>query len=91
MAEKKHPNILIFMVDEMQGQALDDDCQAITPNLDKLKKEGLCFTRAFTPSPHCCQPMISAAVAKKSTVLTIPLYSLLAFTLAGQRTMNGTR
>ena len=46
-------NLLFLMVDQMHGQVLDDDNQCITPNLDKLAKNGVKFNRAHTSNPVC--------------------------------------
>lgn len=55
--DKKHnrPNILLYFTDQQRhdtigayGQPLD-----ITPNLDKIAKNGAIFTRAFTCQPVC--------------------------------------
>ena len=48
------PNILIFMTDHQRGDTVLPEHPCITPNLDKLAAEGLIFTNAFCPSPHCC-------------------------------------
>jgi arylsulfatase A-like enzyme len=48
------PNILIFMTDQEQATVLDKDHPCRTPNADRLAREGLRFTSAFTPTAHCC-------------------------------------
>jgi len=50
------PNILIFMTDQQRGDVVTDGAlnRAHTPNLDHFRKEGLAFTHAYCPSPHCC-------------------------------------
>lgn len=48
------PNILIFMTDHQRGDTVLPEHPAITPNLDKFANEGVIFTRAYCPSPHCC-------------------------------------
>lgn len=52
---EKKPNILFFFVDQQRydtigayGQKLD-----VTPNLDRLAREGIKFEYAFTPQPVC--------------------------------------
>jgi arylsulfatase A-like enzyme len=47
------PNILIFMTDQQRGDSILND-KIPTPNLDQFRKEGLTFTEAHCPSPHCC-------------------------------------
>jgi arylsulfatase A-like enzyme len=51
----EHPNILFILTDQQRfdtcgcyGQKLN-----VTPNLDKLAKEGSCFRHAFTNQPVC--------------------------------------
>ena len=48
------PNILIFLVDEMQFDVTQPSSPCQMPALQKFAEEGVTFTRAFTPSPHCC-------------------------------------
>ncbi len=48
------PNVLIFMPDEVQAEIVRDDHPCLTPRLDAFKKEGINFSQAYTPSPHCC-------------------------------------
>ncbi len=48
------PNILIFLVDEMQVDVTRPDSPCQMPTLQKFASEGVRFSRAFTPSPHCC-------------------------------------
>ncbi|MBS1814175.1 MAG: sulfatase-like hydrolase/transferase [Acidobacteria bacterium] len=51
-AEK--PNILIFMPDQQQGATVLPEHPCLTPNLDRFAREGLLFTDAYCPAPHCC-------------------------------------
>jgi arylsulfatase A-like enzyme len=52
----KRPNLLFVFADQMRGQ--DMYCagneQMITPNLDRLAKEGLRLTNAISTYPLCC-------------------------------------
>jgi len=48
------PNILIFMTDHQRADTALPEHPARTPNLTKLAEQGLIFTNAFCPSPHCC-------------------------------------
>ncbi len=48
------PNILIFMTDHQRGDTVLPEHGAKTSNLDRLVREGVAFTNAFCPSPHCC-------------------------------------
>jgi arylsulfatase A-like enzyme len=54
MADKK-PNVLIFMADHFMADAVaPGKSQCITPNADRLASDGVRFTNAFCPTPHCC-------------------------------------
>ena len=48
------PNILIFMTDHQRGDTALPEHPAVTPNLDALARDGVTFTEAHCPSPHCC-------------------------------------
>lgn len=48
----KAPNILIFMTDHQRGDSVLG--RAIMPNSDRLRAQGVTFTEAFCPAPHCC-------------------------------------
>ena len=48
------PNILIFMSDQERADVLNPDHTCITPNATRLAEEGVRFTEAYCPSPHCC-------------------------------------
>src|SRR5262245_4788868 len=54
LADDSRPNIVWLMGEDM-GPELGcyGDPQAITPNLDRLAREGARFTRAFTHAPVC--------------------------------------
>jgi arylsulfatase A-like enzyme len=48
------PNILVFMTDHQRGDTVLPEHPAITPNVERLARDGVTFTSAFCPSPHCC-------------------------------------
>ncbi|HUU59616.1 MAG TPA: sulfatase-like hydrolase/transferase [Phycisphaerae bacterium] len=48
------PNILIFMTDHQRGDTVLPEHPCITPNLDRLARDGVAFTETYCPSPHCC-------------------------------------
>lgn len=48
------PNFLVFMTDHQRGDMQPPFHKAITPNLDKLYQNGVAFSQAYCPSPHCC-------------------------------------
>jgi arylsulfatase A-like enzyme len=50
----KKPNILIMMADHHRGDTVLPCHPAITPNLERLARDGVRFSNAFCPSPHCC-------------------------------------
>ena len=54
-AVTNHPNILIILVDQYRGQALglEGQEQVLTPNLDKLGKDGFVATQMVANYPVC--------------------------------------
>jgi len=48
------PNILIIMTDHQRGDTILPEHPCQTPNVSRLCGEGVTFTEAFCPSPHCC-------------------------------------
>jgi len=48
------PNILIVMTDHQRGDTALAEHPAKTPNVTRLAEEGVTFTEAFCPTPHCC-------------------------------------
>ncbi|MBT3379488.1 MAG: sulfatase-like hydrolase/transferase [Lentisphaerae bacterium] len=50
----ERPNILIFMTDQQRGDSVLPSSQALMPNLDRFRAQGVTFSEAFCPSPHCC-------------------------------------
>lgn len=48
------PNILVFMPDQQQGTTVLPEHPCLTPHLDQFAKEGLLFSKAYCPAPHCC-------------------------------------
>ena len=47
------PNILFFMVDQMQARVLENGHVCQTPNFDRLAQEGVRFEKAYTPNNIC--------------------------------------
>ena len=49
------PNILFIMADDHSAKAISSYNGGInkTPNIDRIAKEGMKFTRAYTPSSVC--------------------------------------
>ena len=54
-AENKHPNVVIFYIDDMGYSDISSYGQKkwTTPNIDKLANEGVQFTNAYSASPVC--------------------------------------
>ncbi len=53
-AETKEPNVLFIAIDDMRDwTGYSGDVQAKTPNLDRLAKSGVAFTRAYTAYALC--------------------------------------
>ena len=51
----KRPNLVFIVPDEFRAQAMGfrGEDPVLTPNLDRLAGEGLCFNRAYSNSPVC--------------------------------------
>jgi arylsulfatase A-like enzyme len=47
------PNILLFIMDGLQGRLLQPDHICRTPNFDRVAAMGTRFSNAYTPSPTC--------------------------------------
>ena len=45
----KLPNILLVITDQQQGATVDPGAPCVTPNADRLAREGVRFTRGYTP------------------------------------------
>lgn len=54
MSDEQRPNILIFMNDQQQGATMDPGHPCRMPNAQRLMREGLRFSRAYTTTAHCC-------------------------------------
>ncbi|MFH1567690.1 MAG: sulfatase-like hydrolase/transferase [Gemmatimonadota bacterium] len=48
------PNLLVFMTDHQRGDTVLAEHPCLTPNLDRFAAEGVAFTEAYCPTPHCC-------------------------------------
>ncbi|MCW8132411.1 MAG: sulfatase-like hydrolase/transferase [Planctomycetota bacterium] len=53
MAQRR-PNILVFMTDQQQADVVGAGHPCRTPHVEGLARDGLTFTRAYTPTAHCC-------------------------------------
>ena len=63
---RDRPNILIFYPDQMRADAMGCAGNAVvkTPNIDRLAREGVHFTEAYTSYPICCPFRASALTGK---------------------------
>jgi len=50
----QRPNILVFMTDQQRADTIPPYSRARMPNLERFCSDGVVFTQAFCPSPHCC-------------------------------------
>jgi arylsulfatase A-like enzyme len=52
----RRPNILFINVDQLRYDSLGATGNPIvkTPNIDRIAKKGISFSRAYTPLPSCC-------------------------------------
>ncbi len=50
-----HPNVLVFMTDQMQGQVLEPGHPCRTPNMDRLIERGVRIRKAY-PTNSICSP-----------------------------------
>ena len=62
----EHPNVVFFLVDDMGWR--DSSCYGSelyeTPNLDRLAKEGVRFTQAYSSHPRCVPARYSLVTGK---------------------------
>jgi arylsulfatase A-like enzyme len=47
------PNVLLFLMDGVQGAALDPGSPCIAPEMDRLRERGVQFERTYTTCPTC--------------------------------------
>ncbi|MBI4978174.1 MAG: sulfatase-like hydrolase/transferase [Spirochaetes bacterium] len=50
----KRPNILVVMTDHQRGDTVLPEHPSLTPNIRRLADEGVMFSEAYCPTPHCC-------------------------------------
>ncbi len=57
------PDFVFFMVDQLAARWLEKPTSKIipTPNLDRIRAQGVTFTHAFTSNPICCASRASLA------------------------------
>ncbi len=56
MSQLDKPNILFIMADQLRPDSLGcyGDAVAITPNIDRLAKDGVAFDNCYVQNPLCC-------------------------------------
>ncbi|RZJ75506.1 MAG: sulfatase, partial [Flavobacterium sp.] len=63
---QKKPNIVILFVDDLGWADLGfRNSKFKTPNIDRLKAEGLSFERAYIPTPTCSPSRASLLTGKQ--------------------------
>ncbi len=67
------PNIVFIMTDDQGPWALGaaGDPNAVTPNLDRLRSEGVMLTRCYTPTPVCSPARASVLTSRYGSELGI--------------------
>ena len=58
------PNILVLMCDQLQARAISDAALCDTPNIDRLRRRGVGFLRAYTPNAVCSPARASLMTGK---------------------------
>ena len=54
------PDVLILLTDQWSPRCLSwEDAQVVTPNLDRIAREGVIFDNCYTPSPLCMPARVS--------------------------------
>ena len=69
-APPQRPNILFIMVDEMRWDAMSCERHPLvaTPNLDRLAKQGVRFSNAYTVAPVCSPARATAFTGRYADV-----------------------
>ena len=72
----KKPNILFIMSDDHASHAISAYGSQInqTPNIDRLAREGLCFTDAYSASPVCTPTRVSILTGKHPARLHMTIW-----------------
>ncbi|RKR12159.1 arylsulfatase A-like enzyme [Maribacter vaceletii] len=73
VAEVKKPNIVLLFVDDYGWSDVGYRNPIFnTPNLNKLKEDGLDFSRAYIPTPTCSPSRLSILTGKEAIRLGMP-------------------
>jgi len=74
VAADVRPNVVFIMTDDQGPWALGaaaGDPNAVTPNLDRLRSEGVMLTRCYTPTPVCSPARASVLTSRYGSELGI--------------------
>lgn len=50
----RRPNVLLFMPDQQAAGTVLSSSPVIKPNVERFRREGVTFSSAHCPAPHCC-------------------------------------
>ena len=74
-AQNNQPNVLVFYVDDLRAElGCYGSETAITPNIDKLAKDGVKFNKAYTQQAICAPSRISTLTGLRPE--TLGIYSI---------------
>ena len=64
----RKPNIVFFMVDQLSAKWIEGACRAVcpTPNIDRLRSQGVTFSHFFSGNPICCATRATIATGLSS-------------------------
>ncbi len=75
VAQKEKPNVLIFYVDDLRAElGCYGSETALTPNIDKLAKDGVLFNKAYVQQAICAPSRISTLTGLRPE--TLGIYSI---------------
>lgn len=74
---QEKPNIIIFFVDDMGWADVGyRNSEFITPNIDRLKNEGMDFSRAYIATPTCSPSRASILTGKEPVRFLMPRHAI---------------
>ncbi len=74
-AQKERPNVLVFYVDDLRAElGCYGSETAITPNIDKLAKDGVLFNKAYVQQAICAPSRMSTLTGLRPE--TLGIYSI---------------
>ena len=72
---KKRPNILFLMTDEQRYDAVGYvNPQVLTPHLDAMARESVCFLNAYTANPSCIPARAAIFTGRYPSQCGVPGY-----------------